>query len=128
MRTWIILLVCFALSLSSCDHKNTMPDGILKKDQMQAVLWDIMRAEVFTNQYVKKDTQKNPIIENAKLQNQIFAIHHVSREDFYKSYSYYKEHTDLMQPILDSITSKNTRDRNKLFKAKTKKDSTLLED
>ena len=126
MRIWI--KICFASALLSCNHKNTIPDDLLKKDQMQAVLWDIMRAEVFTNQYIKKDTLKNPVVENAKLQNQIFAIHHISREDFYKSYSYYKEHTDLLQPILDSLTSKNTRDRNKLFKAKNKKDSTLLED
>jgi hypothetical protein len=126
MRMIGLILVCFIIGLSSCNHKNTLPDGILKKDQMQAVLWDIFKAEVFTSQFIKKDTLKNPIIENAKLQNQIFAIHHISREDFYKSYNYYKEHTDLLQAVLDSMSNKSTSIRNRLLKAKTKKDSALL--
>jgi hypothetical protein len=108
----LLILVCFAVGLSACHNKNVIPGNILNKDQMQDVLWDIMEADAFTNSFIKKGISKNPVLEDEKLQEQIFAIHHISKEDFYKSYSYYKEHPGLMLTILDSITTKKSREEN----------------
>jgi hypothetical protein len=105
-------MICLAVCIGACHNKNAVPAGILEKNQMQGVLWDIMQADAFTNFFIKKDASKNPVIENAKLQEQIFAMHHISREDFYKSYNYYKEHPGMMVAILDSITSNQTRIEN----------------
>jgi hypothetical protein len=105
----LLILICIVIGLEACHEKNEIPQGILKKDQMQGVLWDIMQADAFTNSFIKKDSSKNPVNENIKLQKQIFLIHGISREDFYGSYNYYKEHPGLMLVILDSITAKETR-------------------
>ena len=78
-------------------------------------MWDIIRADVFTEQFIKRDTLKKPALENMQLQKKIFAIHHVTREDYYKSYEYYVSHADLMKVILDSMTSKADRDRVKVL-------------
>jgi hypothetical protein len=88
----IILIGC----LAGCSNKNGLPSGVLNKDTMQAVLWDVIQSESFTVQFIKKDTLKNPSAENAKLQQQIFAIHKISKEDFYKSYNYYTGHSELI--------------------------------
>jgi Domain of unknown function (DUF4296) len=99
------------LFLFSCGNKNALPKGILKPEKMQIVLWDVLRADVFTNDFIKKDSTKKPEQELVKLQQQIFAIHKVSKDEFYKSYEFYKAHPEIMQPMLDSMINRKTRDK-----------------
>ncbi len=105
------ILLFFILGCSNNQNKYS---GIFPKEKMQAVMWDIIGAEVFTEQFIKKDSLKNPLMENMQLQNKIFAIHKITRLDFYKSYDYYLAHADQMRIILDSITAKAERDRTKM--------------
>ena len=83
---------------------------------MQVVLWDIIRAEAYTTAYIKTNVTRNAVEENAKLQQQIFAMHQVSKDEFYQSFSYYKTHTGLMKPILDSMINKASREPSYNFK------------
>ena len=115
MRT-IIVLVLIGFCLTSCKDKNAIPRGILDKDKMQVVLWDVIRAESFTNTYIKKDSTKNFILEDAKLQLQVFAMHHVTKDEFYTSYDYYRMHPELMSVVLDSINAVSMRQGNPMFK------------
>ena len=112
----IILLAALAFT-GSCTHKEDIPKGILKPDTMQAVLWDVIKAEAFTTDYIKKDSAKNAAAENLKLQQQIFAIHKISKADFYKSYDYYKTNTVVFKKIVDSMIAK--AERNKYTNTKT---------
>jgi hypothetical protein len=90
----------------SCSQKEEMPEGILKQDKMQAVLWDVMRAEAFTSGFIQRDTLKNSEDAYNQLQQQVFEIHQVTRHDFYKSYDYYKMHVPAFKIIVDSMISK----------------------
>jgi Domain of unknown function (DUF4296) len=103
-------LICIVF-LFSCGDKNDFPPGIIKPAKMQKVLFDVLRADAFVFDFVKKDSAKNLEAESVKLQQQIFAIHKVTKEGFYKSYDFYKAHPDLMQPLLDSMISTATRDK-----------------
>lgn len=103
----IILILFSLIFLFSC--KSNKSDEILSKKKMQAVLWDIIQADVYSNQYIKHDSTKNSAVENAKLQQQIFAIHKISKETFNKSYAYYQAHPNDMQAILDSISTEKYR-------------------
>ncbi len=89
--------------LGSCGNKEGLPAGVLKQEKMQAVLWDVIRADVFTTDFIKKDSSKNGTAENLKLQQQIFAIHKISKADFYTSYDYYKKNTVEFKKIIDSM-------------------------
>lgn len=80
---------------------------------MQEVLWDIILADAFTTQHTKSTTPSVAEAENAKLQKQVFAIHAVTRENFYKSFDYYKAHTSLMKTLMDSIIDKAEREKSK---------------
>ncbi|MEP7141968.1 MAG: DUF4296 domain-containing protein [Ferruginibacter sp.] len=104
-----IVLIC----LIGCSRKSGSFPGLLGKEKMQAVMWDIIQADAFTEQFTKKDSLKKAPVENMQLQNKIFALHQVTRDDFYKSYDYYISHSDLMKSILDSMAAKNERDRAK---------------
>ncbi|MGG9961468.1 DUF4296 domain-containing protein [Ferruginibacter sp. SUN106] len=105
------IVLLSALFLFSCGSKNEIPKGILKPAQMQTVLWDVLRADAFTFNFITKDSSKKTEVENVKLQQQIFAVHKTSRDEFYKSYEFYKTHPELMQTILDSMINKATRDK-----------------
>jgi hypothetical protein len=91
-----------------------MPAGVLPPQQMQAVLWDVIRADVFTADYIKKDSSRNAVKENEKLQQQIFAIHKITAADFYTSYDYYKNHTAEFMSIIDTLVAR--AERNKIVK------------
>lgn len=122
MKLKRIGLICIAF-LFSCGDNSGVPSGIIKPAKMQLVLFDILRADAFVFDFVKKDSAKKPAAENVKLQQQIFAVHKVTKEEFYKSYDFYKAHPDLMQPLLDSMISKATRD--KYMKTKSGNASTV---
>lgn len=90
------------LLIFSCS-KSKIPEGILKPEKMQAVFWDYIRADVFTNEFIKKDSAKNIQIENARLQQQVFKLHNTTKETFYKSYEYYLQHQGLMKDMMDTM-------------------------
>ena len=94
---------------SSCGNKDKLPAGVLKPEKMQAVLWDVIKAEAFTTDFIKKDSAKNAAAENLKLQQQIFAIHKITKADFYTSYDYYKTNTVEFKKIMDSMVAQAER-------------------
>ena len=43
MKTLYILIT--SLIIFSCNQKDKIPKGVLEKDKMQAVLWDVLQAD-----------------------------------------------------------------------------------
>ena len=113
-----ICIFSFVLFYSCRDKEKAQKGQILSTGKMQVVLWDMLQADAFTQNFIKKDSSKNVLVENAALQKKIFELHKITREDFYTSYDYYTMHPDVMKIILDSISVKAERDRGKLMKEK----------
>ena len=84
----LAVIILISWMAPGCSNKEGLPSGILKKEKMQAVLWDVIQAESYTTLFIKKDSLKSTNVENARLQQQIFAIHNISKEIFYDSYDY----------------------------------------
>jgi len=110
-----VFCTIWLFGILGCSNIKSKSSGILPKEKMQAVMWDIIGADVFTEQFIKKDSLKNLPIENMQLQNKIFAIHKITKVEFYMSYQYYLAHADQMKIILDSITAKAERERTKML-------------
>ncbi len=110
IRCCILLLT--TVILFSCKNKSNVPSGILPRDKMEIVLKDIFRVNAFTHDFIKKDSAKNELEENVKLQKQVFQLHKVTKDEFYNSYNYYNDHPDIMKAMLDSIVNSNARERN----------------
>jgi hypothetical protein len=105
----LLLIIYCSIFFIACKKKDNVPDGILPAKKMQAVLWDIMRADQFLADYVfNKDSTKNKKTESIQLYSQVFAVHNISKEEFEKSFIYYKQHPQLMQVIMDSMSRTTT--------------------
>ena len=102
----IVCIICFG-----CGDGNKAPSNLLAKEKMQLVMWDLLEANSFTQRYMKMDTLKNPAIENLHMQQQIFQLHKVNKDDFYRSYDYYSSHPDEMRILLDSIVAIGERNK-----------------
>ncbi|MBK5272739.1 MAG: DUF4296 domain-containing protein [Bacteroidia bacterium] len=101
-----LFVLFFLISIAACNNRNNIPNGILKPSKMQAVMWDIVRADQLFNNYARYgDTSGNSTNERIKLYQLVFSIHNISKEKFQQSFSFYQAHPDLMKVILDSINN-----------------------
>ena len=95
----------FFFLLAGCVQKNKIPRGILLQDEMRHIIWDLMRADKFTESYIMKDTTRNKKNESIKLYEQVFRIHNTNLEKFQKSLTFYEGRPDLLKVIIDSLRS-----------------------
>ncbi len=116
MRNLLLCCFCFAVFTCSCGGKKK--GDVLSADKMTAVMLDMLQADAFTESYLKKDSAKNIFIQNAALQQKIFELHKINKEDFYESYEYYSARPDVMRNMLDSMTARAQRERDTMMKQK----------
>ncbi len=97
------LLILLAVIATGCGGKK-QPDGILPKDKMTAVMWDMMLADQYLSDNVfNKDTSLNRAAESVKLYQQVFYIHKTSKDEFYKSLAHYQSRPDDLRQLFDSL-------------------------
>jgi hypothetical protein len=102
----LVVISGLLLLFTACKNKDRVPGNIIPQKKIQAVLWDMMRADQFLANYVlNKDTAKKIETESLKYYQQIFAIHKISREEFQRSFSYYRSRPDMFRSIMDSISA-----------------------
>ena len=107
-----ILIISISFLFYSC--KESVPSGLIQKNKMQEILWDVLRADALTQQLVKGDSAKLLADENVKLTKDVFLIHNVTEEQFQNSYDYYTHHPDIMSSMLDSLNAQQTRMSNNI--------------
>ncbi|HVU53697.1 MAG TPA: DUF4296 domain-containing protein [Puia sp.] len=102
-------ILCIVL-IAGCSEKDNIPSGILDKEQMGAVLWDMMQADQYAGAYLIKDSAKvNIKMETLKLYEQVFRLHNVTRDQFRKSLQFYQDHPDITHVVLDSLAARGGR-------------------
>lgn len=109
--SFIIAISLFAIACSGDD----VPANLIPIDKMKTITWDMMRAGELAQDLYAKDT----ITINQKtimLYQQVFAVHGISKEDFYQSAKYYQAHPDLNEILVDSISAYSSRRRLELYK------------
>ena len=111
MIKFLFFILVSLIFLSACNKK--MP--LLELPKMQAVMWDIIQLEAYAQLITAPDTIKMTAKKNALLQQKIFSLHGISKEQYYKSYEFYSVHPEIMRIILDSITTKADRNRGKMM-------------
>lgn len=101
-----LLLISFLFLIAGCKSKNAVPHDVLPQKKMQAVLFDMMRADQFLSDYVlNKDSSLKKDAESIKLYQQVLAVNAVTKEKFVRSFTFYKMHPVLLKAIMDSIVS-----------------------
>jgi Domain of unknown function (DUF4296) len=126
MRKLPFLFIALFL-ITSCKDKNKIPKDIFPKEKMQAVLWSMINAGEFLNGYVLYKDSVDNLAESLKAYGQVFQVHHITKEEFDKSYMYYREHPDLMKVILDSISKRQAKVVEKVLPMKDSTQKKILE-
>ncbi|MBS1599601.1 MAG: DUF4296 domain-containing protein [Bacteroidetes bacterium] len=116
----IIFGVCLVL-LTACNSDGDIPKGVIAKEEMGKIFWDMVQADQYAIQYLTKDSLKDKVKpETMKLYEEIFRIHHISKEEFKKSLEFYEAHPDITKSIFDSLSASANRRRIELFKNQTR--------
>ena len=113
-----LLLVCLSAivwCVVSCTDKDKIPAGVLPKDKMEKVLWDVIQAERYRETFVR-DSASDLKKETFKLYAQVFEIHQISREEFVKSYKFYMSRPDIARTMFDSLATRANRRRDEMYK------------
>ncbi|MBL7742077.1 MAG: DUF4296 domain-containing protein [Chitinophagaceae bacterium] len=90
----------------ACSDRDKVPKGILKREKMQEVIWDMVNASEFLGGYILNKDSVDRFAESSKIYGQVLQFHHITREQFDKSYLYYRQHPDLMKVILDTLSKR----------------------
>jgi len=108
-------LLCVMLMVG-CSEKDSIPSGVMGKEEMGSILWDMMQADQYATTYLIKDSSRvNVKMETLKLYEEIFRLHKVTREEFRKSFQFYQDHPDITRTLLDSLTARGNRMRSESY-------------
>ncbi|MBS1669474.1 MAG: DUF4296 domain-containing protein [Bacteroidetes bacterium] len=115
-----LILALFFCFLIACENRDKIPHDVLPKKEMQKIIWDMIQADQFSKQFVLKDSaKKNVKQETTALYDEVFQIHHISKDEFTKSYQFYSSRPDLLKIIFDSLAAQGNRSQQDLYKQQT---------
>src|SRR5438067_1469932 len=103
---YLFSVIVFSLVLISCNHQQSIPKNILQPSKMQAVLWDLLRADEVVNFYIVKDSTYRTLEKRTNLYQSVFKIHNISKTEFKNSLRFYEDHPEFLKPIVDSMQSR----------------------
>ena len=94
---------------------------------MENILWDMIRADRFANQFLVHDSV-NRKRKTFEMYENVFHIHHISREEFLKSYKFYLGRPDIAKVMFDSISVRAERRRSEVYQIPSKDSLTRAHD
>ena len=57
-RTAVLMLILCWIAGMGCANKNSVPKGILPRDKMEQVMWDMAQADQYAALYLAKDSAR----------------------------------------------------------------------
>jgi hypothetical protein len=97
-------VIIFCLLLFSCTA-NTIPSGILPPEKMKVIIFDLVRIDEYAGNYLTRDSTIKIQDKRLELYTKVFALHHTTKDEFYKSYRFYEQHPDKQKLVFDSLAT-----------------------
>lgn len=125
------------LLIAACTDHNKVPADIIARPKMEKIMWDMVQADRYVSSFIMTQMADSPSVKQEKaavLYEQVFRLHHITRDDFLKSYKYYLGRPDITKTMFDSIAARADRQRNEIYRSSPKsnalnrKDSLLRAD
>lgn len=96
--------IVFVTLIAACSSRGNVPKGILPKEKMEDVMWDMLRADEFVKEYMlARDSSLRDTAEYIRMYERVFRLNKTNREQYAGSFEYYRNHPTLMKEILDSL-------------------------
>ena len=95
--------------LFSCSSGENIPDSILPPKKMEAIFWDVLRADELAGQFKLTDTARTSLQIHSELYDKIFSLHKISRDEFNKSFRFYQSRPDVFKPILENLSKRSDK-------------------
>lgn len=108
MRKAVFIWLLFIFAACS---QHPVPKGILAPDEMKKVVYDILKADEYVNNFIMKDTSVNIKMKRSIIYEQVFTLHNTNRKEFYTSYKYYQQHPDIQKALFDSLLATANREK-----------------
>jgi hypothetical protein len=110
MKGLRILFFAVFLVLVSCGGEEaSIPKHILPQAKMQAVMWDMMRADELADLQVSLDSSLDRQQKSLQLYASIFSIHKISERSFKESFAFYQKHPAQLKIVFDSLRQRTER-------------------
>src|SRR5688572_9953272 len=105
IRVVAVCILCMAFFC--CTNKTKVPDDIIPNEKMEKVMWDMLQADRFVNEFLPKrgDTTYDDTAVFKEYQK-VFILHGITRNEFIKSYKFYLGRPTIMKTMFDSIAVK----------------------
>lgn len=106
----VCIFFCLAgMMMTACS--SSQGKDILPVDSMKVVMWDMLKADEWYMHLSQQDTTLKKKREDIRLYEQVFLIHGITREQYYKSYRYYETHPVKFKQLLDSVDQLASREK-----------------
>lgn len=100
--------ICCSLFFLACGRGT--PYGILSKDKMQEVVWEMAQGNEYLASYVyARNPEINTVALNDAMIERICKVNKISKETLNKSLKYYQENPEDFVIILDSVVAQQRR-------------------
>jgi len=107
-----ILMLCVILfCFSACGQKNNRHTGIIPREKMEMLMWDLTVADEYATTKSEKDTTIKQKDERLKLYGEIFQLHQTNQQQVRESLRYYMGHPEIFKVMNDSISARAQRTR-----------------
>lgn len=112
-----VLVLLLLITFAGCTDSQQIPDGIIGKEKMERIMWDMLQADRYVNLYINpnKDSTEAKKKEAAVFYQRVFQMHGISREEFLKSYKFYLSRPDITKVIFDSISTRADKRRGDVY-------------
>lgn len=111
MRQFFILPLLFC----ACSGSPSVPKDVLPPEKMQAVLYDVIRADEMVDFLRLSDSTYQHFSKRTAMYDTVFQLHKVKKEAFQKSMKYYQGRPDLLKQIFDNL-QKSVPDTSRIIK------------
>ncbi len=114
-RSIIFILLLFCVS---CTNRYDVPSGIIQKDKMGDIMWDLIQAQTFAKEVHNKDTSLSLSKTSLTFTEQVYRVHHISKKEFDESYKWYQSRPDILRVVFDSLYTQKQRDNVRFIQKK----------
>jgi len=110
--TSILVIIVYFLALAC----SSTPKHVLPVNTMKVVMFDMLKADDWYARIIVGDTLMQRVKEDIPLYEQVFAVHKLTKKEFFDSYHYYEAHPVAYKELIDSLESYANNQKLKMLK------------